>query len=629
MPNIDYVIASEFHVDKGPSLILLYPSELPGLSDLSFFAELMIPDQIHKRPEDYTFFLLHKNFATGKFQYKYSPTESEAEPVFVYTLVNNVEDPTVRRGSVIKALSIVTKLLYFKNFKPLLFVALDLFIRNNDLGVLKQLFEAINCKNFVVAQQKQSIIKKLLVTSILDLPLNEKIYQDETFRNRLLGILDVNNDLFIRKDLSFNSIVYFNNMALPIRVPILLLPDTIGDYFNPTDLNLKACLINILKADVGVFHHNNEMTVYGAATPPIIILINAMLTGKRILFVSYENSAGHIIDHVLLTLKLITGGGILTDILTNYNIFPMVDVSKSDLLAECDSFLAGTINPFFKNNDSFWDLLYDMDANKFHISSKIAQDESFKCSIIAEDARFLSGLQLSLFSYNDDSTTIQLIIRRHINEMVRIFISQKNFVSSLPEHKQATLLMDGVGYFWFSDLSKLEEMSCYQSVIAKFQDLLFAGKFNYTLMLNKLANELNLMVDLQHHLQKLHGISSTTLAVQEQINEPEVWFNLLKYLISGKSVEIFMLVTYLMPPHTSTSVSSSARGGSLTIFDKNKGIEVLLLNLFHDDDRVKSNVLMILKELQDNILCEWCLNNYVKSNMMYRLAFDELSKKLL
>lgn len=628
MPNVDFVISSEFHVDKGPSLVLLYPSDIPGLAQLSFFAELMIPDQIHKRSEDYTFFLLHKNFCTGEFQYKYSPTESEAEPYFVYTIVYNVEDESVRRGCVIKALSIVTRLIYFKHFKPLLLIALDLYMRNNDETVLKELYEAINCKNFQVSQQKLSLVKRLLLTSILDLPLSDKIYQDETFRNRLLGILTSNDHLFIRKDLSHNSIISFNKMEIPIRVPILLLPDTIGDYLNPTDLNFKSNLIDILKASLATFHHNNEMTVYGSATPPIVVLINAMLTGKRILFLSYESSAGHIIDHVLVALKLFSGGGILTDILTNYNIFPMVDVSKVDLLSECDSYLAGTINPFFKNNDSLWDLLYDLDANEFHILSKIAETESFKCSIIAEDARFLSSLQLSLFNYNDDLTTIQLIIRRHINELIRIILSQKNFVSSLPEHKQFTLLMDGVGYFWHSDATKLEEMSCYQSVTTRFQELLFAGKFNYTLMLRKLSNELNLMIDLQHQLQKLHSVTQLSKS-GPKINEQEIWFNILKYLISGKSVETFMLVTYLMPPHTSTSVSSSMHGGNLTIFDKNKGMELLLLSLFNADDRVKSNVLMIMKELQDNLLCGWCFSSFVASNCVYRLAYEDLSEMIM
>lgn len=624
MPNIHYLVTAEFHVDKGPSLIHQYPSELPGLAGLLFLPELMLPDQIHKREEDYTLFLLHRNLSTGCFQYKYDRAACESHPYFVYTLVNNVADLSVKRGLVIKSISIVTRLLYFKHFRPLLMICLDKYFSSNDEKCLAELYDAINCKNLNVSQVKQSVIKKLLITSILDLPLNDKLYFDESFRNKLLGIKEINEDLFIRKDLSYNSVVSFNNMNIPIKVPIISLPDTIGDYFNPTDINFKPNLLNILNARLASEYNNNEMTIYGLLTPPIIVLINAMLTGKKIIFLSYENSAGHIIDHVLLALKLITGGGILTGVLTNYNVFPMIDVSKIDLLTECDSFIAGTINPFFKSNDKLWDLLYDLDANEFYVSSQIDEPEYSKNSIIGEDAKFLSNLQHSLFNYNDDLTTIQFIFRRHINEIVRVLLSLKNFNSSLPEHKQATLLMDGVGYFWHSDTTKLLEMSCYQLISSKFQDKLYASMFNYSLMLPKLSNELNLMIDLQHHLQKLNNLSNST---PQRINEREIWFNVLKYLISGKSLETFLLVTYLIPPNSSTSLqSSSSHGGSLTIFDKNKGIELLLINLFNADYQVKSNIVMILQELQDNFLCGWCLNNFLRSNYMYELAFDELVK---
>lgn len=624
MPNIDFLITAEFHVDKGPSLIHQYPLELPGLANLPFLPELMLPDQIHKRAEDYTLFLLHRNMTTGQFQYKYDRAACESDPYFVYTLVNNVADLSLKRGSVIKSLSIVTKLLYFKHFRSLLMICLDNYFASSDILYLEELYDAINCKNFQVSQVKQSAIKTLLITSILDLPLNDKLYFDENFRNKLLGIKEVNEDLFLRKDLSYNSVVSFNKMNIPIKVPIISLSDTIGDYFNPTDINFKPNLLNILNSRLASTYHNNEMTIYGQLTPSIIVLINAMLTGKKIIFMSYENSAGYIIDHVLLALKLITGGGILTGFLTNYNVFPMIDVSKIDLLEECDSFIAGTINPFFKSNDKLWDLLYDLDSNEFYVSSQIDEPEYSKNSIIGEDAKFLSNLQHSLFNYNDDLTTIQFIFRRHINEIARVLLSLKNFNSSLPEHKQATLLMDGVGYFWHSDTTKLLEMSCYQLISSKFQNMLYTNKFNYMLMLPKLSNELNLMIDLQHHLQKLNSVTINHNAPL-RIHEREIWFNVLKYLISGKSLETFLLVTYLIPPNSSTSLqNSSSHGGSLTIFDKNKGIELLLINLFNEDHQVRSNIVMILQELQDNFLCGWCLDNFLRTNYIYELAFEEL-----
>lgn len=626
--NIEYIITAEFHIDKGPSLIHQYPNELQGINNLQFLPELMIPDQIHKREEDFTLFLLFRNQTTGEFQYLYDKKVCEHEPYYLYTIVNNIKDVKFKRGSIIKSLSILTKLTFFKNFKPLLLICLDKYFNNNDIEILKDLYQSINIKNFnksSLVNKESSIIKKLLITSILDLPIYDKIYYDEKFRNKLLGINLKNEDLFIRKDLSFNSIIKFNEMNIPIKVPMLTLPDTIGDYLNPTDLNFKPSLINILSAKLSSTYFNNELTIYGLQTPPIIILINAILTGKKIIFLSYENDSGFIIDHILLTLKLITGGGILSGLLTNYNIFPIIDVSKIDLLEQCSSFLAGTINPFFKNNDKLWDLLYDLDSNEFFLSSCINEPNPqliFKNSIISEDAKFLSNLQLSLYNYNDDLTTLQLIFRRHINEIIRILLSSKNFNNDLlPQDKPLELLLDGIGYYWNSDTNKLLEISCYQLISKKFQNLLYNGKFEYNLLLPNLSNELNLMIDLQYHLQKLNNVNNN------KINEREIWFNILKYLISGKSLEIFLLITYLIPPNSSTSLqSSSSHGGNLTIFDKNKGIELLLINLFNKDNQIKSNIIMILQELQDNFLCGWCLDKFIKSNLIYEIAFDDLVK---
>ncbi|KAG7664844.1 uncharacterized protein J8A68_001602 [[Candida] subhashii] len=625
MPNINYIVTAEFHIDKGPSLVHQYPHELPGINNLYFLPELMLPDQIHKREEDFTLFMLYKNKSTKQFQYLYQEKVCEDKPYFLYTIVQNQKDENYKRGSQIKSLSIITKLPYFKNFKPLLLICLDLYFKTDSIEILKNLYESINAKNFIISKSIKSIsiIKKLLITSILDLPIHDKIYNDSEFRKRALGIKmneTINEDLFIRKDLSFNSIISFNEMDIPVRIPLLDLPDTIGDYLNPTDLNFKPNAINILNARLGSNRLHNELTIYGLQTPPIIVLINAVLTGKRIMFVSYEESSGYIIDHILLLLKLITGGGILCGLLTNYNIFPIIDVSKIDLLNGCDSFIAGTINPFFKENDKFWDVLYDLDDNELFISTQLeGQWIDYKHSIISEDARFLSNLQLSLFSYNDDLTTIQLIFRRHINEILRILLSSKNFNTSLtPKDRDLILLLDGIGYYWSSDATKLLEVSCYQLVTKKFQDLLYQGKLVYNLLLPNLANELNLMVDIQHHLQSLNSIDKT------KINEHEIWYNILKFLISGKSLEIFLLMTYLIPAVSSASISTTSHGGAMTVFDKNKGIELLLLNLFNQDDQIKSNVVMILQELQDNFVCGWCVNNFLKSNLVYDLALDDL-----
>lgn len=628
MINIEYVLTAEFHIDKGPSLLHQFPQEVPGIRNLAFLPELMIPDQIHKREEDFTLFLLFRNKTTGEFQYL-RDKNCEKDPYYVYTLVNNLMNDQYKRGSVIKSISILTKLPYFKNFKPLLLITLDIYFNTNSVDILRNLMLAINEKDFnIVGDTKGithgshdiSIIKKLLLTSILDLPVNDKIYYDEIFRNKLLEIdvtLDNNNDLFIRKDLSFNSVIKFNNMNIPIRIPMINIPDNLGDYLNPTDLNFKSNLIHLLNSKLVTDYLSYDLTIYGLQTPSIILIINALLTGKKIILLSYEKSSGFIIDFVLLILKICTGGGILSGFLSNYNVFPIMDVSKIDLLEQCDSFIAGTINPFFKHNDKLWDVLYDLDSNEISLSSSLHEDIVIRNSIISEDAKFLSNLQLSLFNYNDDLTTIQLILRRHINEIIRILISSKNVNND--DGSKNILLLQGIGYYWPSDTNKLIEISCYQSILKKFNQLLYDGLFNYNLLITNLSNELNLMIDLHYNLQKINSGNGVD-------DERNIWFNILKYLISGKSLEVFLLTTYLIPPSSSSSLqSSSLHGGNLTIFDKNKGIELLLLNLFNSDNQIKSNIIMIMQELNENFLCGWCLTNFIKSNLVYELAFNELT----
>lgn len=663
MLNIEYILTAEFHVDKGPSLLHQFPRELPGLNNLIFLPELMIPDQIHKRPEDFTLFLLYRNQTTGQFQYL-NDKFCEPNPYYLYTIVNNLTNQQVKRGSIIKSLSIITKLSYFKNFNPLLLITLDKYFENNDYLILQELYSSVNDKNFAITNKSTalvngkrkhhpdkanadvndiSIIKKLLITSILDLPINDKIYYDEAFRNKLLEIDQNNPDLFIRKDLSYNSIIDFNSMKIPIKIPMINLPDNVGDYLNPTDLNFKANLIQLLNAKLATEYLNYDLTIYGLQTPPIILLINAILTGKKIIILSYDKSSGFIIDFILMILKTITGGGILAGLLSNYNVFPMLDVSKIDFLEKCEHFLAGTINPFFKNTENLWDLLYDLDSNEIYLSKYLNQpDIVIQNSIISEDAKFLSNLQLSLFNYNDDLTTLQLILRRHINEIVRILISSSNFedFSSIAESPRLggsstvgskeknhgnngnsgkhILLLQGIGYYWNSDTTKLIEISCYQAISKKFNQLLYSKTLIYNLLLPNLSNELYLMIDLQYHLQKLNNIQNLSF-------ERNIWFNILKYLISGKSLEVFLLVTYLIPPNSSSSLqTSSLHGGNLTIFDKNKGIELLLLNLFNNDNQIKSNIIMILQELNENFLCGWCLHHFLNNNLVYQMAFDDL-----
>lgn len=650
-PNIECIITAEFDADQGPKLSRVYPTPyVDRLEDLNYLPELMLPDQIHTRDEDYTLFLLYRNPSKG-LQYV-CDADCDPNPFFLYTIIFNWKDGSAKRGTVVKSLSILTQLPFFEHFYPILQVALDLYFKSGSATILLNLYNSLNRKPLNVTNV--SLVRKLLLTSMLDAPLSAQIYSHDTFRHWIFGNCEQPN-LFLRKDLSYNSITTYERMDFPLKVPMFTLPDTIGDYFNPTDLNFRVHLMKIMKASLATNYLHGEITIYGLQTPSLIILINAMITGKRVLILSYENAAGIIIDFVKLIIKIVTGGGILSGFLSRYNVFPMIDVSKVEILEKCESFLAGTINPFFKHNEKLWDVLYDLDTNSISLSLAFAPSQypsvekakrpsksrgplsSFmpsyspvpgtkptfepeaKRSIIAEDAKFLSSLQLSLFRYNDDLTTLQMIFRRHINEIARILTTP-----------DVEFTHPNTRYFWPTEESREAEFACYLLVAKKFQLLLTKKILVYNLDSKNAAQVATFQYQLQY-LDSCPRHSSQTNEFDAEGEGPEatkhqIWHRILKSVNNDHMLESLLLATFLMPTVTCSTVAPIIQNNiAKASFAQNCGIQLLLSNLFNLNDTVKANVAMIVQQMQQHVLCGWYVDRHIKANMMYALALLELS----
>jgi hypothetical protein len=62
---IEYLVVAEFDINKGSSVKFQYPSPPPGSTD-GFLAEMMLPDGVHQREEDWTVFFLNRPTAQKK-----------------------------------------------------------------------------------------------------------------------------------------------------------------------------------------------------------------------------------------------------------------------------------------------------------------------------------------------------------------------------------------------------------------------------------------------------------------------------------------------------------------------------------------------------------------------------------
>ena len=163
----------------------------------------------------------------------------------------------------------------------------------------------------------------------------------------------------------FESKVVYNQIPVPIKIPTGISPETVGDF----------SLIKLIQAFSGPhistpqpFALHPHLTTNGAYTHPIIVLINALLTQKRVIFLGHNRPSGEVAEAVLAACALASGG-----VLRGFtrHAFPYTDLTKIDDLLNVPGFIAGVTNPTFANHPEWWDLLCDVPTGRMKISSRI------------------------------------------------------------------------------------------------------------------------------------------------------------------------------------------------------------------------------------------------------------------
>lgn len=164
----------------------------------------------------------------------------------------------------------------------------------------------------------------------------------------------------------FESKVMYKGIPIPIKVPVAVMPEFVGDF------SLIKLIQNFsdshAKSPQTFSTPHPHLTTNGAATHPIIVLINALLTQKRVIFLGHNMPSGDVAEAVLAACALASGG-----ILRGFtrHAFPYTDLTKIDDLLNVPGFIAGVTNPTFEHHPEWWDLLCDLPSGKMKISSKI------------------------------------------------------------------------------------------------------------------------------------------------------------------------------------------------------------------------------------------------------------------
>ncbi len=333
-----------------------------------------------------------------------SSSESEAEGgqgpplIYVLNLVNTKQDKTAKRGAVVRAMAICTRHPFLHIYKPLLLLALEEYFKNPHPSTLITLYDAVNNMDLSLMPKLSLLERYLLQASdnkdlfvekfeqMIQIRMAEDrgekappkaFYSSPTKRPDLTRMgtkahieQAKQSEYVVSRDThEFETKVIYNGIPVPIKVPVAISPETVGDF---SLIKLIQTFTEPHAKNPQPFALHQHLTSSGAYTHPIIVLVNAMLTQKRVIFLGHNRPSGEVAEAVLAACALASGG-----ILRGFtrHAFPYTDLSKIDDLLKVPGFIAGVTNPTFENHPEWWDVLCDIPSGRIKISSRIAPAE--------------------------------------------------------------------------------------------------------------------------------------------------------------------------------------------------------------------------------------------------------------
>ncbi|KAJ5278645.1 hypothetical protein N7478_004017 [Penicillium angulare] len=509
--HVEYILVASFHIDRGPIMEHQYPAAISG--DESMLAELMLPDQTHVRSQDWTIFFLHKDTSgeeeeetedgkkKKKRKSKYHANEEaahlqdenpddasdgestddeeggEGPPLmYVLNLVNTKQDHTVRRGAVVKAMAICTRHSFLHIYKPLLLLALEDYFKSPYPETLASLYDAVNSMDLSLMPKMSLLERHILQSSNTKEMFLEKF--EQMVRQREEEEAD-NGDVppspkkstsryvLPRDTHEFESKVVYNDIPIPVKIPTVIWPETVGDF----------SLIKLIQTFAGPhatspqpFPNHPHLTTSGPLTHPIIVLVNAILTQKRVVFLGHNRPSGEVAEAVLAACAIASGG-----ILRGFtrHAFPYTDLTKIDDLLKVPGFIAGVTNPTFANHPEWWDVLCDLPTGRMKISSHVEPAPVTEGLLFFQQQNSLLPNQASHANQDPtgDNLFIEDILRsisnRHgenaIRAKWRAYIMKFTRVAAAFEEavydSSDPSSLRGHGYVWTDEVAKQRELS--------------------------------------------------------------------------------------------------------------------------------------------------------------------------
>ncbi|KAI8985337.1 docking domain of Afi1 for Arf3 in vesicle trafficking-domain-containing protein [Pilobolus umbonatus] len=450
--HVEYILLAEFDIDKGASLQYQYPTTTG--TDEHILSELMLPDGAHLRAEDWTIFCLNQKTPDEDVEEVVSPKKPL---LYVLNLVRTKHDVTARRGARVKAMAICTKHQYLHIYKPVLLLAMEKYFENPCLEILESLYEAVNSMD-LSRMPKFTWHERQILRASDNKSMFEEMFVDQPENMEDINILEDTGRSYVHvgkeklatyaKDRHFfETKLEYDGIKLPIKIPLTVNPEEVGDF---SVIKLITTFTPSTPSPGSPNPHHPHLDSCGAYTHPIMLLLNALLTQKRVVFLGYGHPSGEVANYVLAACAIGSGCG---TVLTGFTerAFPYTNLTSVDDLLKCKGFIAGVTNPTYEEHTSWWDVLCNISTGKITVSKDI------------EGAIVSNGRKQSLAQSVMEDT-------QHSN------IRSSSIVSSY-HHKHIHLLQDekkdNDHEFMQDVLSAIQAHYGETSIRARFQDYVF------------------------------------------------------------------------------------------------------------------------------------------------------------
>ncbi|RMX64875.1 hypothetical protein DD238_004433 [Peronospora effusa] len=367
-PLAEVVLYAEFDLTKGSTLRASYPSPFTHYSP-EFFADMMLPEGVHNRKEDFTIFFLNRLTAkapdTATQVSDDHPTKvgdvQDQDPLqnFMYCLsvVRTTHDTAARRGAKVTAVALCSTHKSCVSLKDVLNLAVLKIVGTTNEAeseqVLKELYDVVNAIDISGVRGLSSMERRLMKRTISSTGETLANWEDAT---------TLKNALF------FRTRAHWDDISIPLQFKICSTDDQHDD----------GTLTQLLQT-------------FGDQT---MILFNAVLTGQRVIMLGYNRPAGEVCNFVLATSSLVCPPlfglihrqypyvvcllewreSFLLVVIQSFIVDSYANLTDLGFLTT-PGFIAGVTNPMFKTKREWWDVLCDISTGEVFVSSPVEKED--------------------------------------------------------------------------------------------------------------------------------------------------------------------------------------------------------------------------------------------------------------